>query len=177
MPLTPAGQLHYCPPLPQAHCDVNAALSVRGTKYASGDNEVGVRAHLIYASMIAFDDVDHCVALCPGFVNGGGGRRGREGKTITTAVFTDQLCRVKQLLLVLFFQPGSCTCWILAGRISYGCGKISHQIVSDDLPASLWADFAAFPEGIVQRGAESPRTAAASLISAAVSGSCRSPSD
>lgn len=53
-----------------AHCDVNAALSVQGTKYARGDNEVGVRAHLIYASMIAFDDVDHCAALWPGFVKG-----------------------------------------------------------------------------------------------------------
>lgn len=45
---------------------------MRGTKYARGDNEVGVHAHLIYASMIAFDDVDHCVALCPGFGKGTG---------------------------------------------------------------------------------------------------------
>lgn len=65
-----------------------------------------MRAHLIYASMIAFDDVDHCVALCPGFVKGGGGLSGgRKGKTITTAVFTDQLCRVKQLLVLVGFFP------------------------------------------------------------------------
>lgn len=57
------------PPQPQMdrsiigplHCHGNVLLSVRGDKYARDNGDVD--AHSIYASVIAFDDVDDYVAL------------------------------------------------------------------------------------------------------------------
>lgn len=78
--LTPAGQLHY----PSLHCHVNAALSAQKDKYA-GDN-VGVDMHSIYASIIAFDDVDNYVALRRVLT-----LQWREIATNLDAVFPDEL--------------------------------------------------------------------------------------
>lgn len=55
---------------------------------------------------------------------GGGGHK---GKTITTAVFTDQLCRVKQLLLFFLNLEGAHVgFW---QEISCARAKIPHLIV------------------------------------------------
>lgn len=84
----------WATPLLALHCNVNVVLSARGTNMpgtmAEGAGQGGVDMHLIYASIIAFDDVDNYVALCREFLCVGANKK---KKSINTSVFTVQLSR------------------------------------------------------------------------------------